>query len=468
MRVLIVSGNSANFYTFDDVVRGLHAYGHDVRLILRDTKKETIPDDALQHVMKDIPGLIIEPIERRRLLRKFTQYLREVLNFAHILNSEETRKWDANKWLRFFPPFLQYILSMPAIRERLKNQQYQKKLRVLEQTLPIVPSVRRHIQKHSPDVLIVMPLINPDSIDVEYLRAAQQLQIPVLYSMPSWDNISTKGTFHGEPDYGIVWSESLAVDLSKNHNFSREKIFISGAPRFDHLIDHADKRFISRSEFCHAVGLDENKDYVLYVGSTFLVTNDFTVNRDETVLLLDLADAMAKDARTKDVNIMVRSHPTNQVFIERMQANPRPNVTVFPSKGEIPDTEEKRAKFHNSIFHCLAVVGVNTTAFLEASALDKPCITLHTPEFGETQQLQHFHHLVDADFLEVANGVNDVISLVSSIKNGADAHSEQRRKFVRDFLRPCGKPAVNAYVEILEDIVDLSRSTKNAKRNGPV
>jgi len=461
MKVLFVSGSSANYYTFDDLVRELCARGHDVRLIMRTTKEGVIADDALQHAKKDFPGLVVEPMQRRGLTRRFMQYLRETLNFAHVLNNEDTRQWDVKKWMRFFPPYLQNVFSIPAVRKWLKNQNVQKSLRVLEQSFPSVPAVRRHIQQHAPDVLVVMPLMHPDSADVEYLKAAQQLSIPVLYSMPSWDNISTKGTFHGKPDYSVVWSDALADELSRNHDFDREKILVTGAPRFDHLIDNVSERLLPRSEFCRMAGLDESKDYILYVGSTFLVRNDITVNRDESVLMLGVADALANDERTKDINVLVRPHPTSRVVLETLRANPRPNLVVFPAMGEIPDTEEKREKYHNTIFHSLAVVGVNTTAFIETSALDKPCITLRTPEFGETQELAHFHHLEDADFLDVAVHVNDVVDLVDNLRKGKDTRQEKRRAFVNNFLRPCGKPAVTAYIEMLEKIVSMDAQKKN-------
>ena len=464
MKVLFVSGSSANYYTFDDVVRELCARGHNIRLVMYSSKEGVIADDALQRTKKDFPELVVEPMVLRGVLtRRFMQYLRETLNFAHVLNNEETRQWDVKKWMRFFPPYLQKVFSKPAVRAWLKNQNVQKSLRVLEQSFQIVPAVRRHIQQQIPDILVVMPLMNPNSVDVEYLKAAKQLGIPVLYSMPSWDNISTKGTFHGDPDYGVVWNDALANELSRNHDFDRRKIFFTGAPRFDHLIDNVSERLLPRSEFCHMAGLDESKDYILYVGSTFLVTNDITVNRDESVLMLGVADALANDERTRNINVLVRPHPTSRVVIETLRANPRPNLVVFPATGEIPDTEEKREKYHNTIFYSLAVVGVNTTAFLEASALDKPCITLRTPEFGETQELAHFHHLEDADFLDVAAHVNEVVDLVDNLRKGKDTRHEKRHAFVKNFLRPCGKSAVTAYIEILGKIVDMHSQKKEQR-----
>jgi len=452
MKVLFVSSSYSNYYTIDDIVRRLCGRGQDVHLILGMEEKTTISDDALQNVRQDIPDLIVEPLKKRKSLAKYTKTIREILNYAHVLNNEESRTWDVAKWFRFFPPFLWCIVSSSMGKKVLKTSGIQKTLRSFEQRIPVDSEIRAQIQQIRPDLVIVMPLINPDSRENEYLRAAQELGIPVLYSMVSWDNISTKGTFHGQPDYSVVWNEPLALELSGMHDIPLERIFITGAPRFDHLLDQVDGRILSRAEFFRMAGLDEKKDYILYVGSTFLVTNDHKKNADESVLVLEVADALAKDPRTKDVNLVLRPHPTNSTFLQKIRAQAKQNIIVFPHSGEIPDTEEKRSRFHNSLFHSIAVAGVNTTAFLEASALDKPCIIIQTQNSVETQLLPHFHHLADAGFLETALSADELVDAISRIKSGVDARCEQRRKFVRNFLRPCNMPAVDAYVKLVEDL----------------
>lgn len=457
MNILFVSSSYSNYYAIDDIVRRLYQRGHAVTLILGMEQKETIPDDAIQHLQSDIPEIIIEPLKKRRILRNFTRYIREVLNYAHVLNNEDIRKWDVAKWFRFFPPFLWHIISSPLGRKKLKDAGFQHTLRFVEQKIPVDFAIRKQIQRFAPDIMVVMPLINPNSKENEYLRAAQRLGVPVLYSMVSWDNISSKGTFHGNPDYSVVWNEPLALELSHLHGIPHEKIFVTGAPRFDHLLDRGSDRMMSRSEFCLLAGLNETKDYLLYVGSTFLVTNDYQKNADESDLILSIAKGLANDHRTKDVNLVLRPHPTNSSFLEKLRSCAPPNVFIFPAKGELPDTEEKRNLFHNSIFHSMAVIGVNTTAFLEASALDKPCITIKTKSSIETQQLPHFRHLAVADFLENALSVEDVIRIVTDLKSGGDAHCEQRHEFVRNFLRPKGISAVDTYVDMIEELGGLTQ-----------
>jgi hypothetical protein len=177
---------------------------------------------------------------------------------------------------------------------------------------------------------------------------------------------------------------------------------------------------------------------------------------DESEIISQIAEALQRDPKTKGINILVRPHPVNAYIAKVLSGGKIPNVSVYPVNCEFPDTEERRNMFYNSIYHSLAVVGVNTSAFLEASALNKPCITIMTEKFKETQMLPHFHHLTDADFLETANGASELAVIIGQIVNGVDAHSKQRLEFVKNFLRPCGinKPAAEAYADLVEQIAN--------------
>jgi len=452
MKIIFALDNYLKYYSIDDAVRELHQRGHEIILILGQDKESHIPDDALQKAASELPNLTIEGLIKRKILRKVVRTLRELLNYTYILNNEEKRRWDAKNWGRFFHAFTWKIISSVPGKRILKNTLIQKILRHIEQQIPVAPEIKRHIAMHKPDVLVALPLISGDSREGEYVQAAGALGIPTVFSMFSWDNISAKGTFHSKPDHHIVWNRPLAEELSRLHNIPREVIHVTGAPRFHRLTDNGNGYILPREEFCRITGIDPAKKYILYAGSTYLLDSNVQKTLSEDILILRIADALADNQQTRNVNVMVRPHPVNTHIISALKDAARSNVTVFPSPGELPDTEEKRRKFYNSLHHSCAVVGVNTTAFLEASALDKPCITIISKEFGETQQLVHFHHLEEAGFLEKAEHADDVAEAVGRILAGTDTLAAQRHEFVVNFIKPLesGKTAVQVYANLIE------------------
>lgn len=453
MRILFVSANYSYFFSIDPVVRELFRRGHQVYLTTGRKEKRNFPDDALKNAQADLPNLVVRPLLKRRFLRGIARDLREALNYAHVLNNEASRLWDVVLWGRFFPKWLWRIVNTPAAKAKLKDRAFQRKLRALEEKIPVNAAIRKEIRRINPDVVLLLPLVNPDSLETEYLRAAQALGIPTIYAMSSWDNTSTKGTFHGFPDYSLVWNTPLADELVHLHGFPRERIFMTGTPRFSHLFNRFNEEdVLSRETLCQEAGLDMGKPYVLYVCSTFLVNSERKKEIDESIIILEGARALEVDPRTKDINILVRPHPLNMGFIPKLISEGQPNVFVYPVNGEIPDTEEKIKRYNSSIYHAAAVMGVNTTAFLEVAALDRPCITLYFEKFTETQQLPHFHHLADSGFLETANGPTEAIAIVDRIINGADDLAGQRREFVKNFLKPVGsdKPSDEYFADLIE------------------
>ncbi|GMV32860.1 MAG: hypothetical protein DCC59_00095 [Chloroflexi bacterium] len=452
MKIIFALDNYLKYYSIDDAVRELRRRGHEIVIVLGQDKESHIPDDALQKAATDLPDLKIEPLTRRRILPKIVRFIRELLNYAYVLDREEERRWDAKNWGRFFHPSVWKVVSSAFGKKSLKNPIFRKTLRLIEKMIPVAPEIRQHVKTLQPDVLVALPLISGDSRESEYVQAAGALGIPTVFSMFSWDNISAKGTFHSRPDRHIVWNRPLAEELSRLHNIPSERIHITGAPRFHRLIGNTNGFILPREEFCRNAGFEPAQKYILYVGSTYLLDSNVQKSLSEDALILNIADALTHNPQTRDVRILVRPHPVNTRIIPALKDAARPNVTVFPSPGELPDTDEKRRMFYNSIYHSLAVVGVNTTAFLEASALDRPCITIISKEYGETQQLVHFHHLEEGGFLEKANHAEDVARIAANVLAGADRLAPQRREFVRNFIEPLepGRSAVEVYADLVE------------------
>ena len=62
---------------------------------------------------------------------------------------------------------------------------------------------------------------------------------------------------------------------------------------------------------------------------------------------------------------------------------PRPVPRVW---GSNPIDAESRADYFDSMYHAAAVVGLNTSALVEAAIVDRPVFTMLLPEFRETRK----------------------------------------------------------------------------------
>jgi hypothetical protein len=121
-------------------------------------------------------------------------------------------------------------------------------------------------------------------------------------------------------------------------------------------------------------------------------------------------------------------------------------------------TEEARADFFDSMAWSEAVVGINTTAMIEAAIAGKSVLTILTPELAQESTL-HFHYLLEENggFLHVAASLDEHLAQLRRVLDGDAADEEQRRRFVQSFVRPAGldRPATPVLADAVEELAAL-------------
>jgi hypothetical protein len=186
----------------------------------------------------------------------------------------------------------------------------------------------------------------------------------------------------------------------------------------------------------------------LYICSSAFIAGD------ETSFVDELAACLAQHPKLKDLLLLVRPHPQNLSHWENYQAK-NANTIIWPKNLQILESSVMAQDFYHSIYYSKGVVGINTSAFIEAAIVDRPCIAVATDRFQYTQMgIPHFHHLIDADFLEVPSNLEETTNTVARIIDGRDIKVEKRLTFVQDFLRPHGleKPASEVLFNAIKNV----------------
>jgi hypothetical protein len=110
------------------------------------------------------------------------------------------------------------------------------------------------------------------------------------------------------------------------------------------------------------------------------------------------------------------------------------------------------------------VIGLNTSALVEAAIVDRPVFTILAPEFHENQEgTFHFHYLmtVGDGFLNAARTLAEHTAQLSAMAAGQATRSN--RRFVETFIRPRGAatPATPVFVDAVETLA--ARRTARAR-----
>ncbi len=316
----------------------------------------------------------------------------------------------------------------------------------IEEAVPPQPGVDDFIREQRPDLLAITPLIELGSPQLDYIRAARRLGIRSALCVWSWDHLSSKALIRIPPDAVLVWNEVQRDEAERFHGLSRDRVIVTGAQCFDRWFDRQPAR--PRDEFCRRAGLPDAAPFVLYVCSAL-----FRGSPSEAEFVRQWVSAIrgSADPALRRMHILVRPHP--QRLGEWRDAAALPGDAVV--WGSNPVDDAGRADYFDSLYHSAAVVGINTSALVEAAVVDRPVYSILLPEFRDNQEgTFHFHHLltVGDGFLNIARSIDGHVAQLGALAAGGP--TRPNRPFVERFIRPhgAGVAATPLFAEAVEQL----------------
>jgi hypothetical protein len=139
--------------------------------------------------------------------------------------------------------------------------------------------------------------------------------------------------------------------------------------------------------------------------------------------------------------VLVRPHPQNAAQWTGWEAAGLGPVAVWPRAGAGPVDAGSKAAFYDSIYHSAAVVGMNTSALIEAAIVGRGVYTVLAEEFRDTQGgTLHFRHLEreGGGLLVVAGSLGEHAEQLGAALAGRGGEAERNRRFLEAFVRPHG------------------------------
>jgi hypothetical protein len=346
-----------------------------------------------------------------------------------------------------------------------------------EDSMPPDPLHERVIERFNPDAVLISPLLHFGSAQADVAKAARFRGVPVGMMLFSWDNLSTKGALHVPPDRLFVWNERQQREAVELHGIPAEHIRITGAPRFDAFF--ALKPRVNRDVFCRAIGLDPANPILLYLCSSKLVSE-----REAAFIRQWHATIRhSADERLRTAGIIVRPHPDLPVAdkkwlgpeeTSRWEGVEGPALArrlMFGHKATVMlySDSDRALTLHECIRHSHAVVGLNTSAEIEAGILGRPVLTVLADEESVDGQRStlHFKYLLEEDggFVKVSESLGQhEEQLCEVLAHPPDPLSVQQR--AGDFVRPGAwdRPAAEVLVEALEQEFEPRGSSAEGER----
>jgi hypothetical protein len=431
VKILFAGRSVYHFSYYDSILRQLYQKGHSLELLFDKGWSKQQPDEALQQFLSET-GLNFEwGIRRKDIWRTPIFGVRELRSYAGYLSRKGQSEYYLNRWRKTLPHFLRDIFKIKPVRRLLRTKVVLTALDKFEKLVPSDKRIRSLLKEKKPDVLVSSPANLRFSEEIEYVKAAKALKIPTAIIVLSWDNLTTKGLFHVIPDLTLVWNSTNLKEAVDIHRVPDSRALIIGSPFFDKWFG-ADSLKMERAAFCQKIGIAPQKPFVVYLGSSL------NIARDESWLVKEIIKSMRahSDQAIREMTLVIRPHPANTRVYEQIQED---GVVVWPKGGALPESEDSQRDFYNTMYHCVAAMGINTSGMIDAIILNKPCISIMTDTYYKTQhEATHFSYLLKSGAIEVAGGADECLKIVGQILAHKDTKESARQDFIRSFVRPYG------------------------------
>jgi hypothetical protein len=460
VKLLFLARHANYFRNFEGVVRLLAERGHQVHLAVE--RGESVGGSTLlDQLTAAYAGVTAGEAPRREAGDAATMVgrLRRAIDLLRYLEPA----YDATPRLRAraaerAPAFAAWFAGSGWSRVGGLRSALGWLLRRAEAAVRQSRDITEYLADQRADAFLVTPLIGVvGSSQLDYLRAARAAGLPTAVAVWSWDHLTSKALIRDAPDRVIVWNDVQRDEAVRLHGIPAHRVVVTGAQCFDHWFGRRPSR--GREAFCAAVGLPAERPYLLYVGSAL-----FAGSPSEAAFVQRWIAAIraSADPALRSCAVLVRPHPQRMREWDGVDLSTLGDVAVW---GGNPVTDQARADYFDSLAHSRAVVGLNTSAFLEAAIAGRPVLAILPDEFRDNQEgTLHFGYLstVGGGLLRTSRTLDehrDQLSQLLATPDGRVAHEA----FVRAFIRPHGldQPATPVFADAVEALA-RERVTQDA------
>lgn len=470
MRILFILNRMAHVRHFDRAVRLLADRGHDICLASQDD------DVQLRGVVARQPRItaVVGPRNRGddwvaaatmlRRTRDYIRYLHPRYESARLLRNRAFEKMVAavsGRSEELGPEWSELFLGMPKPEQKRIDALLAK----LETLIPVDPDIHAFVSARRPDAIVLSPMVGVGFTQADFVKSARALGIPSGMLVFSWDNLSNKGLIHDVPDRMFVWNETQKSEAVKLHRYPAEQVVITGAPRFDAFFEM--RPATTREEFCRLAGHDPARPIITYLCSSKFVA------ASEQAFVRRWIDELRRssDPALAGCSLIVRPHPAG---VKDWHAEERavvrwPGVHKEKASTSRPFADARTIVMnspmrnadlvlYDTVYHSAAVVGLNTSAEIEAAIVGRPVFTIIDPAAGGQEGTLHFHYLLRANggHVELADSFDQHRAQLSDALAGRYDRAAIDR-FLQMFARPRGLdvPVAPFVADAIEELASL-------------
>ena len=435
MRILFAALHYGYFRNLESVVEELARRGHDVHLTAERQDSALGGREIVERLASRHATVTFGMRPRRERAYFFlASKIRLSLDYLRYLRPEYARTPALQRRARVRTPRgLLATLRLPLLRASGGRRVVARLLDAVDRALPPSRDIERFVDEQRPDLVVITPLVGVvASSQLDLLRSVRARGIPSAVCVWSWDHLSSKAIIRDVPDRLFVWNDVQKREAMEMHSVPPARVVVTGAQCFDRWFDRQPSR--DRAQFARHVGLPDDRPFALWVCSAL-----FPGSPSEAEFVMRWAAHLRASGNpaVRDVGILIRPHPSRAGEWDDVDWRTVPGVAFW---GGNPVDDRSRADYFDSLYHSGAVVGLNTSAFIEAGIAQRPVLAILPSEFSANQEgTLHFRYLIEGGLLTIARTLDEhEAQLATMLQAPPAAVMSRQREFIRAFVRPRG------------------------------
>ena len=460
MKILFIARHYSYLRLFESAIVELAARGHAITLAA-DREEALGGRQMVERIATAHPNVSLADAPGRHAgaWSELARRVRLGLDYLRFLDPRYTNTPHLRRRARERAP-----QSIVRLAESMGAAPVGAVLRWAEGGLPGASQSEAFLREQRPDLVLITPLVDIGSPQLDHFAAARRLGIRTVLPVGSWDHLSSKALLRDRPDRITVWNESQRREAVDLHGVPDDRVVVTGAQCYDQWFDRVPSA--AYEVFCAKVGLRTDRPFVLYVCSSLFRG---TASEPEFAEAWIRAVRSSADPRLADIGILVRPHPARLEEWRGVDLSGYRNVAFW---GAHPVDAESKSDYFDSMFYSAAVVGLNTSAFIEAAVVGKPVLTVLLPEISAANQegTLHFHYLLDVNggLLRTSRSLEEHVPQLAAALAGPGGGDDKAQRFVDGFVRPFGRSerATPRFADAIESAALLPAPVASAR--GPL
>ncbi len=318
------------------------------------------------------------------------------------------------------------------------------------------PAFDALIRNHSIELVVTAtPGLSP--FEAEVVHLAKRAGLPSVAANFTWDNLTMNSKHIRKTDYLIAWNEVMKKEAIDIHDYSPEKVFVSGTPRFDPYFacqcgqhnandfvkyaNNANRSYDShrasdpshypcepdRMKFLRSKGL--NPDYKTIFHTT--VTKAYPFQKKYINDLIKLRDSK----KIPYINLLIRVHPLD-LMENYSEFKNIPDFCIEKSGQEIEMSYDDLLNLKYSLKYTDLNINYASTITIEACIFDKPVINIgYLDRFALAYEFDHYRPIYESGAIKLAKTDDDLPRLINLYLENPDRDHDQRLAIVDKYVQ---------------------------------